>query len=117
MAIIDQIFTKVRRWLRTSPRVHVREHGVNSLTDVVDLIDRFVDGRMNYELEWDDFISWSHENSFIADVIERISQYEPLLFSKARSDRMKYISHLIEERNRVAAIVGLPARMPPASDA
>lgn len=89
---------------------------MNNLNDVVNLIDRFVDGHTNYELEWDDFISWPHEDSSIADVIERISQYESLLFSKVHADRVTYISHLIKERNLLAANVGLPTRGMPALD-
>ncbi|NFV79189.1 hypothetical protein [Magnetospirillum aberrantis] len=117
MAIISQIFTKIRRWLRTSSHIHIREHGVRSLNDVVDLIDRFIDDRVIYDLEWDDFISWPHENICICTIISHISQYEYLLFSEFPADRVAYILHLTEERNRIAASIGMSARKLPASDA
>lgn len=97
-------------WLRKSEHVHIRVHGVNNWADLVDLIDRFLDDRVRYPLEWDDFISWKHENVHIEEMRLRIEQNEPLLFSETLSDREKYISMLIEERNRVATTIGLPLR-------
>ena len=48
---------RLQEWLRKSPYVHVRERRATGLSDVVGLVDRFIDGKMRYELEWDDFIA------------------------------------------------------------
>lgn len=104
------VWNKIRDWLHRSPHVHIRVQGINSLRDVVDLIDRFIDGDMAYELEWDDFISWTHEYPSIETVRVRIGATEPLLFSKDPTDRVRAIEMLVEERNRIAALIGLPPR-------
>lgn len=97
-------------WLRMSERFHVRANELKTLGDVVDLIDRFLDDRVRYPLEWDDFVSWKQENANIERVRQVIEQHEALLFSKMSSDREKYVAILIEERNRVAKSIGIPAR-------
>lgn len=106
------MFQRIRRWLRESPHVHIREHGVNNLSDLVELIDRFIDGNVRYALEWDDFASWKNENPNIEEFRQRIGLTEPLLFKKDRSgvDEHKLTSMLLEERNRAAALIGLPPR-------
>ena len=101
---------QLRRLLRVSSRIHIREERVSSLEDLVDLIDRFIDGKMKYDLEWDDFISWNHNNNYIESVRVNLAMNEGILFSKNNSDREKYISILIVQRNSVAAIIGLSAR-------
>ena len=104
------MFRRLRSWLRNSPRVHIREQGVTSMADLVDLIDRFIDGPMRYDLEWDDFISWTHSNPNIERIRNCIGDREPLLFSKKPADRARYLEFLIVERDRAAALCGLPAR-------
>jgi hypothetical protein len=101
---------KMRKWFRMSPHIHVRQHGVDSVGDLVDLIDRFIDDRMNYDLEWDDFISWKHDNHFIENVRQTIGAQEQLLFSKDKADRAEYVKELVHVRNRAAALIGLPPR-------
>ena len=86
--------------------MHIRQHGVNSISDLFDLIDRFIDGRMSYDLEWDDFISWEHDNHLIEDVRNAIGVHEPLLFSQNLEHRREYVRKLVEERNRAAVFIG-----------
>lgn len=104
------IWKKLRNWLHTSPRVHIRIEGVDSIRDLVDLIDRFLDGKVAYALEWDDFISWSHANPNIEDIRNRIAATEPLFFSGREGDRDQAILVLIDERNRAAALIGVAPR-------
>lgn len=110
MSLLQDLNRRLTTWLQRSERVHVRARGVSSLGDVVDLIDRFLDDRVRYPLEWDDFITWKHGSIHIEKVRRLIEQHEPLLFSKTSSDRKKYVAMLIEERNRVAKVIGSPLR-------
>ena len=96
--------------LRSSARIHARSNPATNPREFVELIDRFVDGPVRYPLEWDDFISWRNENPYLEQARERIGAWEPLLFSKSVDGRREYVRHLLEERNRAAALVGLPAR-------
>ncbi|HEY5237661.1 MAG TPA: hypothetical protein VIJ62_04710 [Rhizomicrobium sp.] len=80
------------------------------MQQLVGLLDRFLEGKMNYELEWDDFISWKNSNPNIELIRERIAETEPLFFSKKTSDRKNAFDLLVEERNRAAAIIGLSTR-------
>ena len=93
-----------------SHRVHLRQNPAESTRDLVDLIDRFLDGPMRYDLEWDDFISWQNSNAHVEEIRNRIGQFEPLLFSKDKSDRSLYRQKLIEERNRLARLLGMVVR-------
>jgi hypothetical protein len=104
------VFKKIREWLHRSPHFHIRADGVNTIRDVIDLVDRFVDGKVRYPLEWDDFISWPHQDPNIEVFRERLGACEPYLFSKAPADRVKAVAILIAERNRIAALIGLPSR-------
>jgi hypothetical protein len=79
-------------------------------TDLVSLIDRFIDGNVSYPLEWDDFISWPQDNPNLEAVRLRIGERESLLFSDKAEDKTKYGQIVINERNRLAAILGIPQR-------
>lgn len=102
---------KLRQWFRESRHVHIRGRSVNTLSDMVGLIDRFIDGRVRYRLEWDDFISWGHENKAIEAYRDRIASLEPLFFSKDPADRAKAIADLLEQRNAAAALCGMSTRV------
>jgi hypothetical protein len=104
------MFGWLRRTLQQSSHVHLREENVSSPRDVVQLIDRFIDGKVRYPLEWDDFISWEHSSVGIEAVRQRIAALEPLFFSEHADDREEALLRLVAERNQLAAIVGLPAR-------
>lgn len=103
-------YKKIRDWLHFSSHVHVRKRGVSNLRELVDLFDRFHDNKLRYSLEWDDFISWPHENSYVEQVRDRLGGKEFLLFSKSMADRKMYAEFVLEERNRVAALIGIETR-------
>ena len=108
--VISTMLKILREWLRKSPHFHLRERPAETIPQLIGLFDRFLDGKMNYELEWDDFISWENSNPNIELIRERIAEAEPLFFSKKMSDRKNAFDLLVEERNRAAAIIGLSAR-------
>ena len=108
----NRLLSKVRDVFVRSRRVHVRQNPAENVQELVGLIDRSLDGPMRYDLEWDDFISWTNSNAHVEQVRNRIGQYEPLLFSKSKDDRAIYRQKLIEERDRLACLLGLPTREP-----
>jgi hypothetical protein len=97
-------------WLRFSKHVHSRQGQISGLHDFVDLIDRVLDSNPRYELEWDDFISWSHTSPNIESIRERIAENEALFFSSDIRKRQQGIDLLLDERNRAAAIISVPVR-------
>lgn len=90
-----------------STYVHLHGGEVASTRELVELIDRFLDGAIRYDLEWDDFISWPSSNSHVEAVRSRLEEYEHCLFSPRREDRAKYIAKVIEERDQLAALLGM----------
>ena len=110
ISLVNFLREKLGSWLRKSPHVHVRGRNVNNLAELVDLLDRFVDGDMEYDLEWDDFISWEQDNKYIESVREKIGGSEEFLFSKNIEDRKKYVLVIVSERNKVAALIGVSPR-------
>lgn len=105
-----KILKRLRDHLRNSQRVHVRQNEVGNLTALVALIDRFIDNRPEYALEWDDFVSWKNSNPNIENIRTRIAALEPLFFSKDRSNRTKALEELLRERNQAAALAGIDSR-------
>lgn len=104
------MFKAIRKWLRTSPHVHLDQRRPETVQQLIELLDRFLDGKLQYELEWDDFISWKNKNPNIELIRERIAGTEPLFFSKSPADRAHAVELLIEERNRSAALIGRSPR-------
>ena len=104
------MLARLRQWLKHSRRVHIREKPVHDLRSCLELLDRFHDGTTRYPLEWDDFISWENDNPGIEVIRNRIAVLEPLFFSKDAHDRQRAVSLFLEERNKLAAILGAPAR-------
>lgn len=94
-----------------SERVHLVHNSVNRPEDLLLLFDRFLDGKLQYPLEWDDFISWSNENISIERIRRRICEWEPLLFSQSAADREEYAERVLRERNELASICGKPSRL------
>lgn len=101
------MFERIAKWLRVARHFHVHQRGVEHLSDIVPLVDRFLNDELEYALEWDDFVSWKHSSSDVEDARENISKLEPLFFSENISDRDQAIFLLINERNRIAALCGL----------
>lgn len=104
------VLVRLRRWFQQSPRVHLREQPVHDLRSCLGLLDRFLDGATRYPLEWDDFISWESDSPGIESVRDRFASLEPLFMSKDSRDRERARSVFLEERNKLAALVGAPAR-------
>ena len=111
------MFRKLSRWLQRSPHVHIRESSVNSVSDLIDIVDRFLDGEMHYALEWDDFVSWDSSVPTIEPFRERIAQTEPLFFSKDPVQIARGVSILVEQRNKAAVLIGTPLRPSSSADA
>jgi hypothetical protein len=93
-----------------SKRVHVRVGKVHTIRQAIDLVDRFIDNKMEYPLEWDDFISWSNPNATVEQLRDQIANLEPLFLSKDIKNRQVALQRLIGLRNESASLVGLDAR-------
>ncbi|MDP1601613.1 MAG: hypothetical protein Q8M13_20835 [Phenylobacterium sp.] len=100
-----------------SSRVHICQDVAATPGDLVDLIDRFIDGPMRYPLEWDDFISWEQANPNVEAARREIGKHEEWLFSRDSSKISAYSFRVVEQRNRLAAIVGRPQRPLPTLNA
>lgn len=108
--MIGRLLKRIQGAFVQNRRVHLRQNPAETTRDLVDLIDRFLDGPMRYDLEWDDFISWENGNAHVEEVRNRIGQFERLLFSKDKLDRALYREKLIEERNQLARFLSIPVR-------
>ena len=108
--MLHDVLDKLKAFLYKSPRIHLRACRISTLSDLLDLLDRFEYGPMKYPLEWDDFISWKHENRYIDGIRETLESNEALLVSKNPSDRQAFFEILRRERNKVAAVMGLPEK-------
>ncbi len=104
-----RMFRRLRHWLRYSSHFHIVEP-VGTLLDVVGVIDRFLDGTPRYALEWDDFVSWEHVNPNIERIRDAIAETEPLFFSGKMEDKLQGLEIVLSQRNRAAALAGLPIR-------
>lgn len=107
------MWNKLFSYLRNSAHVHLRQPPPSQMSDLVALLDRFLDDHLNYDLEWDDFISWKHSNPNIEAIRLRVADTESLFFSNAISDRQHAVALLVEERNRAAALLGISPRAHP----
>jgi hypothetical protein len=104
----------LKRFFEQSSHIHARQDVAGTPGELIELIDRFVDGPMRYPLEWDDFISWEQANPNVERVRRSLGRNESWLFSRSKSKRNAYVYRLVEERNRLAAAIGEPQRELPA---
>jgi hypothetical protein len=104
------LFNMIRQLLKQSPRMHLRDTEIGSLTDMVGVIDRFIDGNPREHLEWDDFISWENSNPGVEKVRLRIAALEGEFFSNEEKVRWRAHMKLVDIRNETAAIVGIRSR-------
>ncbi|MFT3789477.1 MAG: hypothetical protein QM741_00035 [Rudaea sp.] len=104
------LLNRIADWFVGSRHFHVRQNVAANAGDLVCLIDRFVDDKLKFPLEWDDFISWENENPGIEAVRKKLSALEPLFFSSNKLDRHQALKKLIQERNCLAGLCGLPLR-------
>jgi hypothetical protein len=111
--VIDRILQNIRNFFLRSCKVHLRQNPAEDTRQLVELFDRFLDGPMRYDLEWDDFISWENSNPHVEEVRNRLGEYEEFLFSDDRSRRMTYLEKVVEERNRLARLLGMGERERP----
>jgi hypothetical protein len=107
----------LKRIFEQSPRVHIRQDVGATPGDLIDLIDRFMDGSTRYPLEWDDFISWEQTNPNVEAVRREIGAHEGWLFSKDRAKINAYGFRVVEQRNRLAAMIGRTQRPLPTLNA
>jgi len=108
--LIQAFLHKLREYFIQCSRFHLRPGSVGSVRELVDLFDRFLDGSMRYDLEWDDFISWEASNPQVEQIRNRIGEHEILLFSGDQRNRELYANYVVEERNRIAALLNIPLR-------
>jgi hypothetical protein len=90
--------------------VHLKQEPIHDLRSCLGLLDRFLGDGLRYPLEWDDFVSWPHVSPGIEAVREKVAATEPLFFSSDPSERREGFEIVLAERNRLAAIIGVPAR-------
>jgi hypothetical protein len=105
---------RIGTWLKQlfvkSSFVHLHQDPAATPGELIELIDRFVDGHLRYGLEWDDFISWEHHNPAVEKARCAIGAVERLLFTRTKAGHDLYCARVIEERNRIAAVLGRPLR-------
>ena len=112
---------KLQHWLRHSAHVHVRSGNVANMHDLVVMIDAFLDDKLAYDLQWDDFISWKHENPNIEAIRKRIAATAKRLTppsSASESTRPNRVSSVSDKkrsqlllRNRFTPHAGLSGRI------
>jgi hypothetical protein len=100
----------LRSFFIHSNRIHLLGGGPENLREAVSVIDRFLDAPRRYRTEWDDFIAWESNNAAVEQVRKRIKAFAHLLFSNRSKDRDLFAVQLTGERNRLAVLLGLPAR-------
>lgn len=91
-------------------RIHLIGGGPENIREVISVMDRFLDGPRRYDVEWRDFIVWERDNAAVEQVRKRIKAFAHLLFSKRPRDRDLFDARVIGERNRLAALLGIPER-------
>ncbi len=105
--LLNRLLEKLRSIFVHSVRVHLHENPARDVEDLVFLFDRFLKRRMNYDLEWDDFISWENENPHVEQIRNELGKWEPLLFSNREAEKSLYREKVREERDRLAALLNL----------
>jgi hypothetical protein len=108
--LFNSIKLLIFKILSKSNRVHLRTNSIGSTKELVDLIDRFIDGNVRHDFEWDDFISWQNEITQVELIRNQIGMLEPLLVSNEPESRAKYTHELVVIRNRIAALLGMKTR-------
>ena len=101
--IINSIFRK-------SKRIHLSHSRVENLREMIYLIDRFLDDALEYELEWDDFVSWKNENQSVEEFRDKIADLERLFFSNDPSDRIQAKNEIVNYRNTAASLISISLR-------
>lgn len=90
--------------------IHLHQEVAGSPRELIDLMDRFLDDKFVYPLEWDDFISWENDNVSIENIRQQLGVHENLLFSKNKKKIDAYKHIVCIERNKLAGIIGISPR-------
>jgi hypothetical protein len=91
-------------------RIHLIGGGPENIREVVSVMDRFLDGPRRYDVEWWDFITWQTDHAAVEQVRKRIETFAHLLFSNEPRERDLFDVRVMGERNRLAALLGIPQR-------
>jgi hypothetical protein len=110
MSLRHNVVNWLRAALTRSSIIHARQQPAQNAEELVELIDRFLDDKLRYDMEWDDFISWKSDSHQVESLRNEIGNFEGLLFSNAPEDRLAYCERLIEIRNRTASFFSKPPR-------
>lgn len=100
----------IKNFLKHSSHVHLRRIRVGTKESLVDIIDRFIDDRMEYPLEWDDPVSWENQDPFVESKRIEIGSLESDFLSDDLGRRKQATEVLMELRNSVALMIGIPVR-------
>ena len=108
-----KFLNKIKNFLVNGQTIHLWQDNASSPGELIGLMDRFLDGNYIYPMEWDDFISWENDNANFEQIRQRIGMHEALLFSGEVGGMKQYKAYVLDERNRLAGIVGIPVRLMP----
>jgi hypothetical protein len=101
---------KIRHLLIQGSAIHLWQNPAASPSDLISVMDRFLDGEIKHPMEWDDFISWENKNPNFEIIRQRIGKYEDKLFSRAQKKMHEYYDIVLKERNLLAALVSVEKR-------
>lgn len=93
-----------------SKHVHVRQNELDSTKEVIYLIDRFVDNKIEYPLEWDDFVSWTNPNQTVERLRDQLADLESSFMSRDKKLRHQALLTMIQLRNHYANLIGMASR-------
>jgi hypothetical protein len=68
---------------------------ISGSLQAIDLVDRFIDDKLEYPLEWDDFISWKNANESVERLRNQFADLEPSLMSKDETLRHQAVLDII----------------------
>ncbi len=65
----------LKRLFAHSSRLHLHQEAASTTGELIDLIDRCIEDRLYYPMEWDVFISWEQANPHVEKVRQIIGGY------------------------------------------
>jgi len=99
----------LKKALIKSNFVHLKGPEITSLEEFVNLADDFIDGTVAYDLAWDDFLYWKNSNRDVEKIRTALLLNDDLL-TEREADMQKYVTYLLEQRNKAACACGLEVR-------
>jgi hypothetical protein len=85
----------------------LRESLVTTLAALVEILDKFIHDKMDYSLEWDDFISWENSSPEVEVFRNRVADLEAEFFTRDAARHRAAIEKVVAIRNEVAAMRGI----------